>query len=438
MSAPRAVKGHDIELKALIQYALTHWKVGVSLAGALVFMGLIFQVLLTPFELKTQIVINDAQTSQLQAFSSNFFGVKKQTPSRKNQSGSARAVEFLQRPESYEQFARSLILKDNSNALEASSEPHAAALQAKFGNDWNSNPDKIKEIAQVTRSMVSLSAGSPTDLLIAVSSRNRNLTYVLSVEFSSFALEALKQLERKEIEQVRSALEKQRDHFRDQFMKLNRELITFQTRPDHVLSLASGDNISNYLSDLMIRKNEVELKVNENLRTIEFLGGKKAAILAANRNLGQRSHIQQLSEATNLLRKQAAAIQDSINKFTRATSGSAEVIRIAEELKKTSDRELKNFQESTDLLSKLGMIETAIDSKFEIIRTPFLEEVRKTASIWTAIALALFLSQVLFAGFVLWSWMQVAQKLVPTSSFGAKTGSSENVISLVRSPTQEL
>lgn len=425
----------DIDLRYVLALAISQWKKAAILTGAFVAVGFIVYFAFLPYQLRTQIVINDAQTSQLQAFTNNFFGLSKTAgPVRRNQTPSARAVEFLQRPESFTGFGKFLMAAAKNPATTEDARARLDILQKWIGIDFADENSSAKAIAGALQARIGLAATSPSELLVTVNGPSTERTHAVTIAYTEYSLEALKVLEEKEIEHVRNAIEKQRDHFQAQFMKINKEMITFQTRPDNVLSLASGENVGNYLSDLMIRKNEVELKITENERAIEFLGGKKAATLAATRDLGQRSQISQLIEATKLLHKQAIAIQDSINKFTKATSGSAEVIRMADELKKTSEREFKNFQEANDMLSKLGVYQISIANKFEALRFPELDEVRKAASLYVVLALALFLAQLLFAAYIFNLWVKEQRAAQAARDEEMRAGSAINIIALVRAP----
>lgn len=425
----------DIDLRYVLALAISQWKKAAILTGSFIAVGIFTYFAILPYQLQTQIVINDAQTSQLQAFTNNFFGLSKTAgPVRRNQTPSARAVEFLQRPESFTGFGKFLIDAAKNPATTEDARARLAIIAEWIGVDFADASLAPKTVATAIQSRVSLTATSPSELIVSVNGSSRLRAHAATITYTEYALDALKVLEEKEIEHVRTALEKQRDHFQAEFIKINKEMINFQTRPDNVLSLASGENVGNYLSDLMIRKNEVELKITENERAIEFLGGQKAASLAATRDLGQRSQISQLIEATKLLHKQAAAIQESINKFTKATSGSAEVLRMADELKKTSEREFKNFQEANDMLSKLGVYQISIANKFEALRFPEPEEVRKAASLYVVLALALFLAQLLFAAYVFNLWVKEQQAAQAAREEELRAQSAINIIALVRAP----
>lgn len=425
----------DIDLRYVLALAVAQWKKAAILTGSFVAVALIVYFAVLPYQLRTQIVINDAQTSQLQAFTNNFFGLSKTAgPVRRNQTPSARAVEFLQRPESFTGFGKFLQLAAKNPETNEETRGRLAIIAKWVGVDLADESVSPKTIAARVQPGIGLAATSPSEILVTVNGPSTPRTHAVTIAYTEYALEALKVLEEKEIEHVRNAIEKQRDHFRNEFLKINKEMITFQTRPDNVLSLASGENVGNYLSDLMIRKNEVELKITENERAIEFLGGKKAATLAATRDLGQRSQISQLIEATKLLHKQATAIQDSINKFTKATSGSAEVLRMADELKKTSEREFKNFQEASDMLSKLGVYQISIANKFEALRFPEIEETRKAASFYVVIALAFFLAQLLFATYIFKLWADEQRAVAKAREEEMRAGSAINIIALVRAP----
>lgn len=396
----------DPEIRAVAVFAASKWKKALQITAVFVLMGALFQILVTPYSLKSTILINDAQTSQLQAFTNNFFSLSKmQASARKGKSPSQTAIDFLERQDTYTAFLKYLVSRAQSTDTNLDTRVGLSAVESFLGVDLKKPNFNIRQTANDLRSLISLSSKSPTEVQVTAQAPSREFTYFINTEYSKFAIEALKQQEQKEMEKVSLAIQKQRDHFKSEFEAKNKELIQFQSLPENVLSLASGASVSDYISELLVRKNEIELKITENERTIQYLGGKKAASLAKERNLGQRSQAQQLIEETGLLRKQANAIQESVKKFTSATNGTAEAMRMHEELKQTAEREFKNFQEANDLLSKMGVYSVSIDGKFELLHAPEEEEVRKAMSLYLVLALSIFLSQMVFAGYIyaLWS-----------------------------------
>ncbi len=411
---------HNIQeagLRPLLQIAFSHWRLGARITGLLFILGLFTYVFFVPYTLKTTLLINDAQTSQLQAFTNNFFALSKTQSARKAQSPSQQAIDYLQRQDTFSAFLKQLA--SQSAAADAPKElvRGYASLESFLGVDLKKDTYNLRQTASKLRQVIRLKTASPTEISISASTGNREFSYFLNVEYSKFAIEALKQDAEREMEKVRLAIERQRDHFKERFEASNKELIAFQSRPENVLSLANGANVSTYISELVVRKNEVELKISDNERAIQYLGGAKSANLASSRNLGQRSQVQQLVEETTLLRKQAASIQDSIRKFSSATNGTAEAMRMHEELKKTTDREFKNFQEANDLLSKMGVYNVSIASKFELLSMPEPEEVRRAASFYMVMAVAFFLSQLIFAAYIYWVFTQT---LLPRSATAAR------------------
>jgi|GEM_PF-3591742 len=418
---------HDAGLRPVVLFAISQWKLAAKLTGAALALGLFTYAFLIPHSLRSTVLINDAQTSQLQAFTNNFFSLSKtQASARKAQSPAQQAVDYLERQDSYTSFLKYLAVQAVAADSSKESSEGFARLEKYLGVSLRKNDYNVRQTAAKIRKLIKLSAGTPTELAITASSGDAEFTYFMNTEYTKFAIEALKQQAEKDMEQVRLAIERQRDHFKAQFEINNKELIKFQSRPENVLSLASGANVGTYISELVVRKNETELKISDNERAIQYLGGAKAAGLANARNLGGRSQVQQLMEETELLKKQAYSIQESIRKFSSATNGTAEAMRMFEELKKTTDREFKNFQEANDLLSKMGVYNVSIAGKFELLHVPEVEEVRKAASTYLVLSLAFFLSQLLFSGYIYYMWT-VTTQLRPGRSKGVGLVSAGNL-----------
>jgi hypothetical protein len=399
----------DQGLSPIIQFAYARWRLAAKLTGGLALLGLVFYFAVVPYSITTNIQINDAQTSQLQAFTNNFFALSKTqaTNARKTQTPSQSAADYLDRQDIYTDFVHFLVTDS------AEAQAGFAALENKLGDKLSNPALNLRAASATLRRMVKFSSSNPTEVAITTYAGTRDLAYFLNSEYSRFTIDELKKHEDHEVEQIRTAIERQRDFFREQFAIKNKELIAFQRRPENVLSLATGPNVGNYISDLLVRKNELQLKISENERTIQYLGGAKAAELAHARNLGGRSQAQQLSEENGLLRKQVAALDESVRKFTGATNGAAEAMHMQEELQKMSDREFHNFQEANDLLSKLAVYSVSIAGKFELEHVPEFEDVKKAASLYLVLAVAVFLAQVTFAGVVYQAWTKEARAEAP-------------------------
>lgn len=409
---------NDLGLGSLSRFAMKRWKLALRLSAGMVLLAALAYFTVIPYSISTTLQINDAQTSQLQAFTNNFFSLGKTqaSTSRKASTPSQSVSDYLDRQDTYTSFVRFLALETTKTKNDSDLAGGLAALEARVGGSFSSPFLNWRQTAAILRKMVKFSNTNPGELVITTYAGSRDLAYFLNSEYSKFAVEELQKHEQKEMLAIRSAITRQRDYFQQQFEVKNKELIAFQSRPENVLSLASGANVGNYISDLLVRKNEIELKISENERGIQYLGGDRAAQLAHSRNLGGRSQAGMLVEENDLLRKQVTAINDSIKKFTGATNGAAEAMRMHEELQKTSDREFRNFQESNDLLSKIAVYAVSIAGKFELEHVPEFEDAKKAASLYLVLAVAFFLSQLIFTGIVYSAWNNESQLPLPQAA----------------------
>jgi hypothetical protein len=394
-------------------FAASRWRTATALTSGFLVAGLLAYALVDPYSLSTSVQLNDAATSQLQAFTNNFFALSKtQATSRKSQTPAQSAADYLDRQDTYTGFVK-FLAQESAAAKDADAKSGFTAIEGQLGASLADPALNVRSAASTLRKLIKLSPSGSGELVITTHGGSRALAFFLNSEYSRFALEALKRHDEKEVEQIRSAIEKQRDFFKAQFAIKNKELIAFQSRPENVLSLATGPNVGNYISELLVRKNELELKISENERAIQYLGGARAARLAHTRNLGGRSQAQQLSEENSLLRKQVHALDDSIKRFTGATNGAAEAMRMHEELQKMSDREFKNFQEANDLLSKLAVYGVSIAGKYELEHVPEADDVKKAMSLYLVLALAFFLAQLAFAAAVYSAWLRASHAPAP-------------------------
>jgi len=401
--------------------ALKEWRKGAQILIVTMIIALISYLSFVPFVSQSVVLINDAQNSHLQAFSSSFFSLSKVNGGKKSKSPSGLAKEYLKRQDTFLLFSQSLGKKSKETQTDLETRLALKEIQDYLGINWKTEDLSWIEIAAALKITTIVNDRTSSEVTLITKANTRAAAHAINKEFSKFVLSALKEQEKREIAKVSFAIQQQRDHFKTQFEQKNKELIAFQSKPENVLSLASGSNVNNYIADLVVRKNEVELNISERERALQMMGGKKAARLARDRNLGQRSEAQQLLDQISLLRKQASALQSSIRKFSSATNGTAEAIRMHEELKKTTDREFKNFQEANDLLAKIGIYSVSVEGKFELLQASQLSDVKKAISLYLVISLAFFLSQALFCAWIFWCWQLVENKFPPITLVRSST-----------------
>src|SRR4051812_15555883 len=100
----------ELSLPSLMIFASSRWRTAAKITGAFLVLGLFAYLTVDPYAISSTVQINDAATSQLQAFTNNFFALSKTqtTTSRKSQTPSQSASDYLDRQDTYTSFVKFL------------------------------------------------------------------------------------------------------------------------------------------------------------------------------------------------------------------------------------------------------------------------------------------------------------------------------------------
>jgi len=133
---------------------------------------------------------------------------------------------------------------------------------------------------------------------------------------------------------------------------LSIKIASIEQSSDSMATLASKDKLSEYVSELMVRINEINLKIAENEMLIKQL--KTVKISENESNLyGTVGKISILSSENDLLHSRLNQISQIIVKLKNELKSLAIQSEQADEIKKKSDIDYSRYRELTTALEKL-------------------------------------------------------------------------------------
>ncbi|MEN0058882.1 MAG: hypothetical protein AAGB31_08610, partial [Bdellovibrio sp.] len=156
----------------------------------------------------------------------------------------------------------------------------------------------------------------------------------------------------------------------------------------------SKEKMGDYVSDLLVRSNEIDLKMAENTKMIQYLGrgrtGQRESAL-----YGVGGKIEALKIENNLLSQKKAQIQTSIDRLKKQTKALPFAAQRIEDLKKKSELEFNRYKELSSSLAKLEAQKVSINTRFEILEKARWETTLPQVGLFTLGLLSILLSQVI-------------------------------------------
>ena len=137
------------------------------------------------------------------------------------------------------------------------------------------NTDEYNKSIQKLDGMSKIKLQSDFEIAVSFLSADKELALFLTNTALNTVVQSLKERELLEIIKVEAFIKSQIELTEKNMLNLNRQLAEFQNKSENLISLSSKDKVSEYLSELMVRKNEVKLKIAENDKAIQFLSAGK-------------------------------------------------------------------------------------------------------------------------------------------------------------------
>ncbi|KYG67451.1 hypothetical protein AZI86_03330 [Bdellovibrio bacteriovorus] len=323
-------------------------------------------VVKVPFIASSTIVINDSQNSTLQAFSSQFFGLSKSVQeSKKGNSLLTKHIEYLKTREFYEALLQRLEECGASSKITMEEREGFDVFKEKFLNDASTPEQKVALFQQLNR-WTKVQLDSDFEIKVSAVTPNKAMSLFISNAASELAAEKLKQRELDEIQRVEDFMAKQKEDADQKLVSFSKQLAEMQNKDGNVLPLASASKMGDYVSDLLVRANEIKLKISENRRMIEYLNNGRTGQRESSL-YGVGGRIEALKIENSLLQEKLGQVQASIDRLKKESKSLPFEAAMVEDLKKKSELEFNRYKELSSGLAKLDAQKLSIDTRFEVI-----------------------------------------------------------------------
>lgn len=393
----------------LISLVFQEWRVFAFLTTTMVILAGLLYTILVPYNSNGSLVINDSQNSSLQAFTNNLLGVPKTaTTSKKGNNPLNKHLDYLRTNDFFKQVVEQILAKESQ--YKDVDKVGYEQFKNYFGADLTKPEAVATHVAGTLNQWAKLNLSSDFEMTVGFSAPQKELSYFLSNRTLEVALHVLKDRELQEMSRMENMLVKQQEKSQKDFQELNAQLAKFQNRPENVMSLTSREKIGDYLSDLMVRINETDLKIAENRKIVSYLNGgnkKKGAAPA----YGTRSQVDSLNAEIELLQERRNTLQVAVNRLLKQSRGTPETVQMVEDLKNRAELEFTQYKEATQALAKVEVQKASIDYRFEVLERARIETTKPAVALASMILLAILLAQIIGSTYVYVRFVMMSDEL---------------------------
>lgn len=389
----------ELSLNHIAQLLVRNWPlflvIFALLAGSLT---AVYQFKI-PYVAKTSVIINDSKNSSLQSFASQFMGQEsalKVNEAKKSNSGVLKDIEYLKTVEFYQKLLTELTTGDHSNKLNLGEKTGFEHFKTQVMNDKKINEMNNDEQLSVIRSLDSLmkiNLTSDYEIEVSTSSMDKDLAYFVSNRATPFIANELRVRQEGDLAKIKTFLTERKDQLDKNIREINQKLSDFQGKPENLISLSSKDKVGEYLSELMVRKNEIRMKISENNKIIQSLGGDSKRRDSA--LYGNSGKIHNLKIENEMLQERLADLQKTVGSVTYQAKAIPTAGIMYDELKRKSDIEFQNYKDTSESLSKLEAYQLSLSNKYEVLESAQYDKVKPLVGFTTLMMLAFVLTQVL-------------------------------------------
>ncbi|MGE9745954.1 hypothetical protein [Bdellovibrio bacteriovorus] len=383
----------ELTVGEIIKLYLSHWRMFALFTAVLFAISALVYAVKVPFVANSTIVIHDSQNSSLQAFSNQFFGMSKSVQeSKKGSSVLSKHIEYLKTREFYEDLLNRIQARGNSKEITLEERKGFEIFKDKYLNGLEAHPENKVQLLQVLNTWTKINLDSDFEIRVSAVTPIKSMSLFLSNTVSELAAEKLKTRELSEINRVEDFMVKQKADADEKLVSLGKQLAEMQNKDENLLPLASKDKMGEYVSDLLVRSNEIKLKMAENKKMIDYLqAGRGKQRESALYGVGGR--IEALKIENNILSSKLGQVQASIARLKKEVKDLPFAAQMVDDLKKKSELEFNRYKELSTALTKLDAMKISIDTRFEVLERARWETTLPQIGLLSLGLLSLLLSQ---------------------------------------------
>ncbi len=393
----RKTVAEDLSLKEIAKIFTGNWLLFLMLLTATSMSALGIYIFRTPFVSTGSIVVNDSQNSSLQSFATQYFGLTKSVADgKKSNSPLQKHLEFLKTEEFFSQLLNDITAKSKSDELTVVEKKGYEIFRNKYlkSSQVPMTAELRSEIIQKLDAMSKLKLQSDFEISVSFLTAEKELALFLTNVALASVTQSLKEREMLEIIKVDSFIKSQLDVTQKSMNSLNSQLAEFQNKPENLMSLSSKEKVSEYLSELLVRKNEIRMKIAENQKAVRLLapGTSKRR---ESQLYGNGGRVQALNLEIEMYNSKISDIQRAIDQVAYQAKSIPVAAQVYDDLKKKSEMEFNKFKDLTAAISKVEAQKLSIESRFEILEKGRFEKVVPQISLSILLMLAVLISQIL-------------------------------------------
>lgn len=385
---------HDLSLKQISQVFFNNWLLFVILFGAFSSVVTVLYIYKIPYVAQSTIIVNDSQNSSLQSFASQYFGMSKSvSDGKKSNSPLVKHFEYLKTSDYFEKLLTDIQAGGDDTTMTMAEKTGYEEFKNLFFKEPLAEQDKIKALSTLD-SWSKIKLDSDFELKISFAAPSAEMSLFLTNRALKTTLALLKQREMTEVTKIESFIQEQLAITEKNMLQFNKQLAEFQNKPENLISLSSKEKVGEYLSDLMVRKNEIKMKIAENHRMIDFLSqGKKS--VRESQLYGNGGRIQELKLANQMHENNLKQIQASVDRVTSMAKSIPVASQMFDELKSKSELEFQKYKNLSESLSKAEAQKLSINSRFETLETARMDKVKPMVSMLVLLMISIVLAQVI-------------------------------------------
>lgn len=383
----------ELTVGEIIKLYLSHWRMFAVFTAVLFAISVLVYIVKIPFVANSTIVIHDSQNSSLQAFSNQFYGLSKSVQeSKKGSSVLSKHIEYLKTREFYETLLKRVQERGNSQEITLEERKGFEIFRDKYLKNLEASPENRVQLLQVLNAWTRINLDSDFEIRVAAVTPVKSMSLFLSNTASELAADMLKKRELAEINRVEDFMSKQKVDADQKLVAFGKQLAEMQNKDENLLPLASKDKMGDYVSDLLVRSNEIKLKMAENKKMIDYLqAGRGKQRESALYGVGGR--IEALKIENNILAGKLGQVQASIARLKKEVKDLPFAAQMVEDLKKKSELEFNRYKELSTALTKLDAMKISIDTRFEVLERARWETTLPQIGLLSLGLLSLLLSQ---------------------------------------------
>lgn len=384
----------EFTVGSLIRLYVSQWRTFAFLGIFLSAISVLIYIFFVSYTASAKVVINDSQNSSLHAFSNQFFGYSKSLQEgRKGHGLISKHLEYLKTREFFDLFLKKIQDRGQSPLITLQEKQGYDLFVQKYAHIIQDVSEK-NDVLQLLDRTLKVEMRSDFEISVTAIAQSKSMALFLANAASELIVETLRNREKQELGRVEDFIGKQREEAEQNLRAVEEQLTQEQIQNEGILPASTQEKMGEYVSELTVRANELELQIAENKKTMAYLSqGRAKGEESSLYGLG--GQIEKLNIENTLLSEKLRGTRAALKRVKRDVKILPLASLRAEELRKKADLEFARYKELNSTLGKLEAQKISVDSKFQLLEKAHLEGVAPQVSVTNLVFLAVIFAQLL-------------------------------------------